>query len=720
MRRWVGLGLIFLACAVLILSCSEKGGGLRFTNIPPETFITYGPSWKDTTEFRVHLYWYGKDVDGEVSYFEVATIRDLDSLESCWSGESIRWGRTTSGESTFILAANSKIVADTANLSPFIQVNQATPWAVLVRAIDNDGEADPCPASAFFIASTAIPQVKIKVPGYGTLGKFVQPVAYFEWEGKDPDGVEEYLKYKYLVIEADSVETNKKLDVSKIPPFTRESQTDQIGRWSKWIPSDSTKVVGYDLSAHKGRSFYLFVTAMDEAGGYIPIGIFGKYDSAKCLSRFTVSTTAYGCPPVVDVGFLGQYRTTPKTPIYAFQGTKVKLIFWAEENRGQGQLTDVYRYYFDYEDNTDPQSRWIWTKVTDRNIGAKPEWVVRVPQKGGKHVEWVLDTPGPHQFVVQTRDLVGTEKTLTLSLDVLGGPDPTKRRIFFVDDSYQSRAVEPRPIDYDSNLKAFWKGVLEGFPYDVLDTGQNYANDVRKAIDVLGKATTVIWNVDFDLENPATQLLKTCTEYGAFLHSYVKLGGNVIIIGQDPIYDCCYWPDKTIIAGDPTTGPSRRSDLPRNLDFIPTPTVSGDTLYNFLWDVFGIKTVMRDPNELRKFIPCAGSSPDWQQDTIDVDMSKVGMRVLSSPYYITQFRMPTDKEYPFRTTPELMFSTIGVDDKGRQVNKCGSFIGIYVPAAQGYGHAAYLAVDPYWVDQEKLKQVIWKLLDKFGETRQQP
>ncbi|MGQ9603697.1 MAG: hypothetical protein ACUVUU_05745, partial [bacterium] len=148
--RWLGFVLIILSCLMLAIGCSEKGGGLRFTNEPPETFITYGPRWQDTTGYRVQLYWYGKDVDGEVSYFEVATVRDLDSIPECGLEDKLPWGRTTSGESTFVVVANSRV--DTTQLGYRSEkVNQSTPWAVFIRAVDNDGQADPCPESAFFI-----------------------------------------------------------------------------------------------------------------------------------------------------------------------------------------------------------------------------------------------------------------------------------------------------------------------------------------------------------------------------------------------------------------------------------------------------------------------------------------------------------------------------------------------------------------------------------------
>ncbi len=725
MRRWVGLGLMLLSGLVLILNCSEKSGGLRFENIPPETFITYGPSWKDTTEYKVHLYWYGKDVDGEITHFQVATVRDLDSLAECEKGENFNWVRTTSGESTFVLVANSNSVYDAA--SQFLkQVHQVTPWGVFVRAVDNRGEADPCPAAAFFIASTAMPAVKIIPTSTGN----VEPVAYFQWEGYDPDGVEQYLKYKYLVIEADSVETNKVLDLSKVPPFSEESEAHRLGKWSKWVPSDSNRVI-YDLSAHKGRRFYLFVTAMDQAGGYIPVSLFktnyhppkgGGSFLSRFYWRFQVTNTPAGTHPIVNAGFLGTYKSSVSTPVYVFSGAKVKLVFWAFENRRNGQLTDAYRYYFDYEDNTDPPSRWIWTKVTDRTIGNTPEWMVRVPERDGKHVDWVLDIPGPHQFVVETRDLAGTVKTLTLRLDVLGGPDPTKRNILLIDDT-RVEAFETRPKNYEDSLDAFWNDVLDGFPVEkVFDTGTSYAKDVRGIIEVLGKATTVIWNIhetpDFQ---PNTQLLRSWGEYGGFIYNYVKLGGNLIIVGYDAALSCFPWPLKDV---QDRRGMSSKSNLPVTLDFTPYPPDPAigatDTVYHFLWDVLGINTLQLEAKQLIKLIPCGLSGPDWQ-DTIEIDPTRTvgytGTVPVYSPYYITSWRGPQDQKFPFRTTPELMFSALCRDDRGQVVNKCGSFVGIYVPASQGYGHVAYLAVDPFFFNQDKMKSVILKLLEKFGEQR---
>ena len=106
------LGLCLVA--MLYTGCSEKAGGTRFDNLPPETVISCSPAEGSRTSYVIQAYWYGSDPDGRVEGFEVAAVRpagrrvpDEDVVD-----DPAVWGYTTSKESTFVFSADSCCVEE--------------------------------------------------------------------------------------------------------------------------------------------------------------------------------------------------------------------------------------------------------------------------------------------------------------------------------------------------------------------------------------------------------------------------------------------------------------------------------------------------------------------------------------------------------------------------------------------------------------------------------
>ena len=70
-KKTVSRGLMITAlaiiCSVFLLpGCSEKAKGNRELNLPPDTFISFGPVEATLTYFKVQAFWYGSDEDGDV------------------------------------------------------------------------------------------------------------------------------------------------------------------------------------------------------------------------------------------------------------------------------------------------------------------------------------------------------------------------------------------------------------------------------------------------------------------------------------------------------------------------------------------------------------------------------------------------------------------------------------------------------------------------------
>ncbi len=734
---WLNLlALSMILTVALFTGCSEKSGGSRMVNFPPDTYISFGPKENAFTYYKVQAYWYGADEDGAIDHFEVVTIRDItDSTINLLDLESLDWGMTVSSGSTFVILADSCCLDSTDKPSPGAEY-AAEIWGILVRAVDNEGAIDPTPARVFFTATNVIPTVKVLLPprvvGYI---QSVPPHPYIEWEGDDADGEASALMYKYIIIPNDSLGSR----FPKLPPLDYEGHgppddphgAPPIGRWSEWVPSDCTYVKGVDLSPfihtaeRPGDTINVYVTVKDEAGAYLPEKLFGSYNDWRNLIRFKIIRAGGGVPIIIDGGGLGLRKSMQVSEYQTniagvFDGYEVSFKFWGLEDRRQGKIAAAYRYYYDNPDA--PGSAWnYWTGIvdTERRAGVVPEWFVRYPPDGSTF----RPSLGRHVFVVELRDVNREVTHCEFNFEVLRGPDPYGQRKILLVDDYSGKAgtcefpeILPRSFwQFEDSIDVFWLDVLDGYNFEIFDTGSSYRTKVP--VRQVGAATTVIWVVDHDTEEPPTQLLKMAWDYGNYLHSYVKVGGNVIIIGNDAAFDCLYWPDKDSRPEAPT--PEKRSRL-TSFVFTPTVTSSGDTLRNFMWDVFGIKRMRMSSGTFNALVPCPDCGESWQE-TIPVMIFDDGTGQLTSmtftgALYITELRSSTGPESLY---VEPMFTTAYCEPDGGCTLATGEGypIAVYVPAHDGYGHAAYIGIDSFWFDHEALKGVIRKLLKKFGETR---
>jgi hypothetical protein len=160
------LGSLLAALALYALAggCAKVSGVLG-PDRPPETTIwVTGPV--DTVSHTIRVYWDGQDPDGTVSSFEFKWIYAPGAQPAGY--DSSLWFSTTARDSLFTLYAPDSVAMPTFE----------------VRAIDNEGMADPTPARQNFSFKNAAPSVRFTLtPPDTTL-----PVASFGWLGADPDG----------------------------------------------------------------------------------------------------------------------------------------------------------------------------------------------------------------------------------------------------------------------------------------------------------------------------------------------------------------------------------------------------------------------------------------------------------------------------------------------------------------------------------------------------
>ncbi len=721
----IGVAVVCLL-ALFLTSCSEKAGGTRKPNSAPETFIAFGPSEDSLTYYKVQVFWFGADEDGSIDHFLVTTVRDVDrnTFPSGFDWDSVDgWVETSSKESTFVLTADSCCIRTG-------QIRSAlAPWGVLVRAVDNAGEMSEEPAMLFFKANNVLPKLSIVVPDEQSIDLTAHP--YFEWEGDDPDGDASALQYKYLIIPVEDMEP----EVPRLPPLSYEDSSGTyaapaVGKWSQWVPADCTSVRDLDLEIFKPtgpddpkKRLRMYVTVRDEGNAVLPEDLFGPYNGEDNWHEFFVISTGTGIQITVDGGQLGNRVSTDAGHSGdisgIFTGTEISFRFWGTEYKPQGKIADAFRYYWDSP--SDPASIWnYWTGLTPLRVqGSTPEWVVRFPSEGGTF-EPAL---GSHIFYVEVRDVNMTATRCLFRMEVLPGPSRLgENKILFVDDD-EASWLEPAWRDFEESEDAFWGDVLGDYNLEILDTG--YDHRQREVnIRLVNSASTVIWSVDDVYSLSDTELVKRCAIEGNFLYSYVKVGGNLIIVGKDAVYSTMYWPDGRIWSGNNSEGggdlrtpqfASTRESMD-SWDFTPLGpgmTESGDSVFNWNWDIFGIKRMQfpQTPTRpLNALVTCGACDPAFTDTIMTIEPP---FRDFSGEFnnaaYIMEVRTDMDVRPLF--TGGYYDTTSGE----WEIHGDGWLTAVYVPPSGERGGVAYIGVPVYWFDHDKIKSVIRHLLAEFGE-----
>lgn len=710
-KRLIFFGVLAVCCAVFIIhGCSEGPTGDRAPNIPPDTHISFGPAEDSLTFYRIQAFWYGSDDDGDVDYFEVATVKSIrkgDIIDL----EALDWGETVSKESTFVVEADSCCYGEPDENDPHYATSF---WGILVRSVDNDGERDESPAGLYFQAANLIPRADLLIPAYSPAYQSVTPRPYIRWTGSDLDGDETRIQYKYLILPCKDKHT---LWGGGPPPLDYEGsggphRSPDVGMWSEWVSADCTSVKDIDLSPYRSGTpgadtLTVYVTSKDEGGAFLPPELFYTYNDANNVQGIRVLRTGAGVKVVIQgegMSIFENFRCTPRGEVVpaVFAGAGVSFRFWGREDPNQGRITEAYRYYFD--EFNGPLSRWnFWTSVSPiRDPANIPQWRVRFPEEGR-----INPAVGAHVFGVELRDFNRDTTCCAFHFDVLAGPAGRETNILLVDDN-ANRGFEGIFIpDFEQQEFQLWSDILQGYDWQEWDTGFNWTN--QTPVRLVGSATTVIWNVDLGSENPLfPDLLDLCSDRGNFLQSYVNVGGNLIIIGQSPIYCTMYWPDKT----PPVGGRANITDI----DFTPR-VVGSDTTYNFMWDVFGVKRMQLSSFPIYYAQALLACEPylDWP----DVPVAAKGVHhtrwpgYVAGPFLCTEFR-PGDDVHPFYGVFRNL-NPWDPDSLQVTVDDCVHMGGVYVDGNSRRGYAAYINLPAFYLDHDVLRTVIRRLLLMFGE-----
>jgi len=185
----------FITSVIFLFSC-EKEGSPNENQLPETTFSLdeINLSGDKRLNSIVRLSWFGTDPDGYVEGYEL-------------SFDAINWDFTTSQDSTFRFSLN--LDSDTTDIELF------------VRAIDNQGAADPSPASLIIPIKNTPPEVKfdqkLTVPDTTLL------VATVGWEATDLDGEETISSVLISLDRSQWVEINQSATTISIAPANTDA-----------------------------------------------------------------------------------------------------------------------------------------------------------------------------------------------------------------------------------------------------------------------------------------------------------------------------------------------------------------------------------------------------------------------------------------------------------------------------------------------------------------
>jgi len=478
----------------VILGCSSDIEGTRAPNQSPVVWLAVAPPEGSTTTYRVHLYWGGRDPDGEVAFYEYALADNHGGAFSPadTSGPDA-WHMVFRTDSAFVFTADEpedSTVWDKGYFYPFPFIASHT---FFVRAVDDHGACSK-PAYRSFTARTLSPEVDIISPGRtGFSAASVPPVTTFSWRGSDlvDDRYESQLPDSSRFILVSTRDFGANWDATL--DYIRKNPT--APEWSPWISYTAPHDSGTSWRADPPMDFgdYVFaVQVKDEAGAVSPVFTLNRNArrinvSARLTGPVLTLKSRY-IPPVVNSG------PQPSRISVSFPAAFPIQFTWSADASSYGGTVGGYRYGWDVEDlNNDAD----WEVLLTPFVGT---WAASPTR---------LFSGGTHRFTVEVVDNSGFKSRAEVVVNFV--PFTMERGVLLVDDWIENSAgfsytngATPSDDEHD----AFWADMLRDVDgFDAAADMYHLEGASRSLpIEVLGKYRTVIWNArgSFSIDSPAT------------------------------------------------------------------------------------------------------------------------------------------------------------------------------------------------------------------------
>lgn len=429
-KRWCAVALVM----GLVVSCGliEPKESEPNANQAPETILTAYPP--DVYDHTVTFHWKGQDMDGTIQFFETSVDRGS-------------WQRTTSRDTTIVFS-----VAD----------NAVHTFAV--RAIDDDGDADPTPAERTFTATSIAPETVLLVAP--SSGARVGPAITVELDADDPDDLF----------------------------FTWRCRIDD-GQWTEWM-ADSA--FAFALPA-----------IVPGALGILPVGTHTFYGQARDASGLEGSLASVsfevieGTQPTTTVA-LSQINSRATYADYsAFTAVDNKNAVHYEVEADASTYSGVLAGF-----------SHIWCRAADLGTAQFSAWTSQTLY------DFADVAPGQYWFILKARDTAGSEDSSPESLFVdIVDPriDFNPAAIVLVQETRNGTGAAGSPRV--TAVNEYYGEMLAGRTYSTVDYAELSAKNWRVSPRVAGRAGLILW-IDDDRSD---HWLFSHTENMRFLREYVAL-----------------------------------------------------------------------------------------------------------------------------------------------------------------------------------------------------
>jgi hypothetical protein len=516
-----------------------------------------------------------------------------------------------------------------------------------VKAVDDRGAEDPTPSEIAFTYRNVLPETEI----VGAPPSVAGPMVTFDWDGFDPDGV--LIGYGYRLL---SREGDEWLEVVSV---------DSLGA------DDTSETFGPIAGIYRFE-----VWSIDDEGGVDPTPAARVFTCFPWLAnpRLRVDTNFMGTHEFLGPVWSDVYNIP--TPI--FEGERVWFRWEATAEDYGGQIVG-YRHAFD------DTSAWPAWSLDDTRFEVIPE-------------------VGRHSLYVHVLDNANVLTRARIRIDVVEAS--LDEYILVVDDWDWS---EDQPSwGTDEDRTAFYDEILAGYVhYRVEWEPLHHAEHGRPqppGVDALRGASTVIWYVDH--ENTVLSDLFECSlvPYDA-LSGYLRVGGNLILCGQEALTQIVDQPyPLCLAAADTTRGASFVRDYLRvgcadNSGYGANPNAPGRYGYCF----YGA-------------VPSATSVPEgrdglWEPMYIDSLGKWSVIYNNANPNYRRGGLPGIESLTPWAGT--------GIDgqliDSHLNMNFDGVTCTVVSPSGSHHGNVCYFGFPLYYLQTPQVDAVLDALLQLFGE-----
>ena len=521
---YLHLALLIAVAAALLAGCSGSDvftGEVR-ENVAPSIELTNGPLEGDTTQYTVHFFWLGEDVDGAIDHYEFCMVEgDPIGFDPADTVEA--WLNTELTDSVFSVNADDYDRTIEINSSLYGKFKKIHTF--FIRAIDDRGAASEI-AYRSFTAFTLAPHIFINYP-YATNPEIgaqrLSVLSTFKWYGKDP--IDSPWNYQ----EVDSVRYLHKFyyigiidDLNKYP-----GQFEDL--WSDWIwyhaEGDSGKqtTLGDDELLVTNSSYIFAVQAKDEAGAVS--SVFNKRTNVRHFMAMQptgpllrINEPYLGTFPFLGVDFRPEQVDVPP-------GFEMKWT-WTGDASSYGGIVQSFRYGWDVADLNEPTEWDVFPSPYVTSAGSKTFY------------------SGIHTLYVESADNLGTKTLGTIEVTVI--PIVMTRDLLLVDDFpsidfNQQIYAFPTESEHDD----FWEDIcmkVKNFDpiRDIYDVHENdyYVPPMR----LIFKYRNIIWSFSTAIDPQAGSVWNRVVYYTPsgsasmlnlnFLTYYLAFGGHLWTVGE--------------------------------------------------------------------------------------------------------------------------------------------------------------------------------------------